>query len=156
MKNMFYKYDNKISPDSVPHKHHPLPVATATPAVSVVTNVKGDVVGVQIKQSNPFTLYFNLDDFGSVFNTTGMSLADLILSSDIIVDMYSLTGQNVLSKTYSPFEVFDEYGCYLALDFNTEDLSKLKKESYRLSVKLFFGDNSYEIFSPADSVLIVR
>ena len=63
---------------------------------------------------------------------------------------------NILNKTYSPFDVFDEYGCYLALDFKPEDLLDLKKESYRLSVKLLFGESQYEIFSQADSLLIVR
>lgn len=156
MKDMFYKYNNRDLPDIPSTCHHHNKEIEAAPSISLVTNVKGEVIGIQVKKSNPFTLYFNLEDFGSAFKTTGMSLADIILTSTISVELYTLTGVNILNKTYSPFDVFDEYGCYLALDFTPEDLSVLKKESYRLSVKLLFGESQYEIFSQADSLLIVR
>jgi hypothetical protein len=57
---MFTNYENLTAPKKVcKHKH--IPNLAGGP--NILTNIKGDFLGVQVKHELPFTLYFHIENF---------------------------------------------------------------------------------------------
>lgn len=157
MKDMFFNYDNKTNLNvCTNHCSHNLDTLAATPAVKLVTNIKDELLGIQVKHSNPFSLYFHLNDFGTAYETTAGSLTDLIYSSLIKFELITISGKVIFTKEFSAEDVLDSFTNNLKLDFTHEESKKLKKEAYKMSVKLCWGEDYFEIFTPANGLLIIR
>jgi hypothetical protein len=86
----------------------------------------------------------------------GLSLYDLISSSSINFEITTTTHKVVLSKTFLGSEVFDYLTNDLVIPLTIEDFKHLKKETYKLSLKLIWPDEIYELFSETDGLLIIR
>lgn len=158
MKDMFFNYDNKTNVHICPPVDCNCDrVLKSTDAISIVTNIRGEVLGVQVKHSNPFSLYFQLADFGTSFLSAEESLADLVLASKIKFELITISGKTIFTKEFSSAETFDELTSSLKLDFTHEESKSFKQEAHKMSVKLFWGDSDYyEIFTPENGLLIIR
>jgi hypothetical protein len=139
MKNMFFNYDNNIDKDLHPEE---CLVMSQTNLENnsypmIVTDINGKQLGLKIKHNQASILYFNLKDKGSMYLAeNGLSLYDLISSSSINFEITTTTHKVVLSKTFLGSEVFDYLTNDLVIPLTIEDFKHLKKETYKLSLKL--------------------
>lgn len=157
MKNMFFNYDNKVNLSRCSDSHCNCEnLLYSTDPLAMVTNIKGRNLGVQLKHSDPFSLYFHLEDCGTAMETTETSLADLVLSSVTKIEIINVSGKVEMTKEFDSAAIFNTETNDLKLDFSHEESKSLKRESYKLSVKLCWGEDYYEIFTPADGLLIIR
>lgn len=154
MKNMFFNYDNNID-TSLYNKESNCHCNHCVKDFSIVTDIKGNFLGINTKFQHPISLYFHLEDFGSEYLAfTGYSLADLVLSSKIVFEIRTLTHKPVITKEFLAQDCFSSStnDLFIYLD----DIKDLKQESYRMSLKLVWEDETYELFSETDGLLIVR
>ena len=150
MKNMFFNYDNNI--DTSSHKEHP---HFENP--DIIKDINGKFLGIKAKFQTPTTLYFHLTDFGSEYLlTNGLSLADLVMSSDIVFEISTTTHKVVVTKHISAQDNFISNSNDIIVFLDTEDMQKLKQESYKMNLKLSWEEDVYEVFSETDGLLIIR
>lgn len=155
MKSMFYNYDHNITKDFSPPYIPQLPICEdlASSDTLILRNVLGDVKGVQVRYQIPFTLYFNLEDQS---NNACMSLANIVKSSAIEFEILTTTGISVVRKLFSPEEVFNEYTNDLMITLNQADILELKRDVYRVCLKLLWEEAHYTLFGESDGLLVVR
>ena len=150
MKNMFFNYDNNIETNRpAGHQHFE--------NQDIVKDIKGNFLGIKAKFQTPTTLYFHLTDFGSEYlSTNGISLTDLVMSSNIVFEILTTTRKVVVSKNILAQDCFISTSQDIVVFLDTEDMKSLKQESYKMSLKLSWGEDSYEVFSDSDGLLIIR
>lgn len=150
MKNMFFNYDNNIDTSHCAKHHH-----FENP--DIVRDINGKFLGIKAKFQTPTTLYFHLTDFGSDYLlTNGLSLADLVISSNIVFEISTINHKVVVTKNISAQDNFISASNDIIVLLDTEDMQKLKQESYKMSLKLSWEEDSYEVFSETDGLLIIR
>ena len=150
MKNMFFNYDNNIDTSHCAKHHH-----FENP--DIVRDINGNFLGIKAKFQTPITLYFHLTDFGSDYLVTNcLTLANLVMSSDIVFEVSTNTHKVLISKQISAQDCFIANSNDIAVFLDTEDMKNLKQESYKMSLKLSWAEDSYEVFSETDGLLIIR
>lgn len=145
MANMFTNYENGTQfKQSRPHF-----CEASKKDSKIITNIKGDFIGVRVNKSNPLQLYFHLE------NTTYDILGELLPGSTKF-EILTTTGKSIVTKDYITAEILDQYSGDLSVYLSQDELIDLKKETYAMKVTLTTASTQYEVFAEKDGYLIVR
>lgn len=154
MKDMFVKYDNDSEEKNMPphtlYKQSPK-ILESVDNISIVCDALGNEIGIKVKHNTAFNLYFYLDGW-----TNGVSLDTLVLNSTIVFKVYSFRHKLVLEKELSAAALYDTEFNYIEFPITAEEASALDIDSYKLNVSLVWDDGSYELYTEADGLLIIR
>lgn len=156
MKNMFYNYDHNITADLTPPyipPYQPCRNLLNSSEVSIIYNIFGDEQGVQVKYQTPCTLYFNLENLSVGLP---MSLADIVGSSNIKLEIFATSRLHILDKTFTAKDVFNDATNDLIINLDYEDMQELKRDVYRIKLSLAWDEAEYTLFSDNNGFLVVR
>ena len=145
MANMFTNYDNDIK--SMPCFAPPSPESPKGPRL--VTSVKGDVLGVQVDQSNPLQLYFHLENVCDVE-------IDAIRPGSTLFEILTTTRKVMVSKEFLTEDILDPFTGDLCIYLAPSEMKDLKKEAYSMRVTVKTSDISLVVFAEKDGYLIIR
>lgn len=149
MANMFTNYDNNVkSLPCGPHFHRE-PQKDA----KIITNIKGEMIGVQVNHANPLQLYFHLEDIEGL--NSGDSLATIVQGGTLF-EVLTTTGKVLVKREYITAEILDQYTYDLCVTLTQEEMKNLKKETYAMRVTLKTAIAEYKVFAEKDGYLIVR
>jgi hypothetical protein len=154
MKDMFYNYEHNINKKEY---HQPIGITvpsyilTGNPNISIITNIKGDEIGVQVNKNVPFSLYFYLHS-----ENCRESIAEDLKDSEITFEILNYTHDIVITKTLSLDECFDQNTNTIKIEVIQEELAKLKREAYRVRLAANWADGCYELYPEMTGLLIVR
>jgi hypothetical protein len=115
----------------------------------IITNIKGDILGVQVDHSSPLQLYFHLED---VCDT---EVAE-ILTGTTLFEVLTTTHKVVVSREFLTAEILNQNTIDLSISLSQADMEILKKETYSMRVALKTANAVYEVFAEKDGYLIVR
>lgn len=153
MKDMFYNYDHNINKKEYPKLDSwggETKMLEGNNNTYIITDIKGNEIGVEVKRDVGFTLYFTLD--GEV---EGSSISELVDNSTILFEIIDRTHEVVLS--YKPDVVdYDLITNTMAIEISAKQASILKLESYRMRLTLNWPDGSYRLVDEDAGLLIVR
>jgi hypothetical protein len=145
MVNMFTNYENDQKKQLCEAYLHP----TTQKEPKIITNIKGDILGVQIEHSNPLRLYFHLEDICEV------EVAEIIQGTTVF-EILTTTHKSILSVEYLTAEILNQTTNDLFVSLSQAEMETLKKETYNMRVTLKTAENTYEVFAEKDGYLIVR
>lgn len=145
MANMFTNYDNDIK--STPC-FMPSP-AESQKGTKLISNVKGETIGVQVDRANDLQLYFHLEDVCDVE-------IEEIMPGTTVFEILTTTHKSILSKEYMTAEILDQFTGDIYISLTANEMKELKKETYTMKVTLKTADTAYEVFAENDGYLIVR
>lgn len=150
MKDMFYYYDNDLSPDMPAPPPLPPRGLESASNTAFILDVAGSTIGVEVRYGMPFCLYLNL------LHSYGKELQSLIANSKTHIELYSLRGSLALAKDFNTSEIFDTYTNDLVLYFTQDDAKQLNRESYKIRIALVDGEETNTLFDTSDGLLIIR
>ena len=149
MTNMFTNYDNQSNKTQCkPHFHYEPKKGT-----KLITNIKGEVLGVQVIHSEPLQLYFHLENFSEIDTNEALNA---ILQGVTLFEILTTTGKNIVTWEYSTVDILDQYTNDLCIALPQEEMKKLKKETYAMRLTLKAADFEYQVFAEKDGYLVVR
>jgi hypothetical protein len=146
MVNMFTNYDNDIK-KYVPCFAPPAPESPKGP--KLVTNVKGQVLGVQVEQSHPLQLYFHLE------NVCDIEI-DEIKPGSVLFEILTTTHKTIVTKEFAAEEILDPFTGDLYIYLSQDELKDLKKETYNMRLTIKMAELDLVVFAEKDGYLIVR
>jgi hypothetical protein len=115
----------------------------------MITNIKGDVLGVQIDYALPLQLYFHLE------NVCEVDLNEL-LSGTALFEILTTTHKILISREFALSEVLDQQTNDLCISLTATEMKPLKKETYNMRVTLQISSGNFVVFAEKDGYLIVR
>jgi hypothetical protein len=115
----------------------------------IVTNIKGEAIGVQIEHMSPLHLYFHLENFGDIE-------LDEFLQGKTLFEILTTTHKSVITREYPTAEILNQYTNDLFITLSQTEVQTLKKETYNMRVTLKTDDADYQVFAEKDGYLIVR
>lgn len=145
MSNMFTNYDRGTQACHCPPFRAPEPQK----GTKLLTNIKGELLGVQVEQAFPLQLYFHLE------NVCEVELAELV-SGTALFEILTTTHKVLVSKEYSIAEILNLDTADLYIFLGTDEMKTLKKETYNMRVVLKTTDAEFVVFDEKDSYLVVR
>lgn len=149
MSNMFTNYNNQSNKAQCRPCFHHEPKKGA----KLITNIKGDVLGVQVEHLSPLQLYFHLENFNEISTTEALND---ILYGVTLFEILTTTGKNIVTWEYSTVDILDQFTNDLYISLPQEEMKKLKKETYNMKLTLKTTNFEYEVFAEKDGYLIVR
>lgn len=154
MKDMFYNYDNNIDKKEYPHPiffPEQVNILDSTNNVKLISDIKGNEIGVEVKQNTDFDLYFTLETIDC-----DCCLDELVLNSSVIFELKNRLHTVMFSKSVQGAEVYCPEINAIKLHFNDNELANLKRESYDIHLMLIWPDGKYELFTDGSGKLILR
>ena len=154
MKDMFVNYDNDIEKKVVtPHLHfkdrpH---ILESEDNISIVRNALGNELGIKVKHNTAFNLYLYLD--GCV---NGESVDNLVTSSQLTFQVFSLRHKLVFEKTFDAADYYDAESNWIVVPITQEESEKFDIDSYKICATLTWSGGKYELYSENDGLLIFR
>ena len=154
MKDMFVNYDNDIEKKVVtPHLHfkdrpH---ILESEDNISIVRNALGNELGIKVKHNTAFNLYLYLD--GCV---NGASVDNLVTSSQLTFQVFSLRHKLVFEKTFDAADYYDAESNWIVVPITQEESEKFDIDSYKICATLTWSGGKYELYSENDGLLIFR
>lgn len=145
MASMFTNYDNNINSLACGTHFHPSPKKYP----KIITNIKGEVLGVQVERSELLQLYFHLEDTYEVD-------FDEIYNSSALFEVLTTTHKVVISKEFLTAEILNQDTTDLVIYLSKSEMETLKKETYNMRLTLKTTETSYEVFAEKDGYLVVR
>ena len=145
MSNMFTSYEMSTRTNLCP----PCAVSKPQKGTKLLTNIKGDVFGVQIDHTLPLQLYFHLE------NTQEVELEDLI-SSTALFEILTTTHKVIFSREFQTSEILDQYTNDLYIFLAQAEMQNLKKETYVMRVTLKTSSQDFVVFTEKDGYLVIR
>ena len=145
MSNMFISYETDMRCTPC----HPHFVSEPKNSPKMITNIKGDVLGVQIDYALPLTLYFRLE------NLCDVEIEDL-LSGTAIFEIITTTHKVLVSHEFLISEILDQSTNDLCISLTSEELEPLKKETYNMKVTLKTSTKTFVVFAEKDGYLVIR
>jgi hypothetical protein len=145
MVNMFTNYESSSKKQLCGTHLRPTPQKEP----KIITNIKGDILGVQVEHSNPLQLYFHLEDVCEV------EVAEIIRGTTLF-EILTTTHKSILSVEYLTAEILNQTTNDLVVSLSQAEMETLKKETYNMRVTLKTAENIYEVFAEKDGYLIVR
>ena len=144
MASMFTNYDNMNN-----QLCEPLCNSEPQKDLKIITNIKGEILGVQIKHGNPLKLYFHLENLHEVE-------LEALLQGFVSFEILTTTHKNVVSKEYPVVDILNLDTSDLHIALSITEMETLKKETYNMRVTLKVAEASYEVFAEKDGYLIIR
>lgn len=145
MSNMFTNYETATRSTSCrPHF-----IRKPKKGLKMITNIKGDVLGVQIDYALPLQLYFHLE------NVCEVDLNEL-LSGTALFEILTTTHKLLVSREFALSEVLDQHTNDLCISLTATEMKPLKKETYNMRVTLQTSFGNFVVFAEKDGYLIVR
>ena len=145
MSKMFSSYEQRVL--NMPCT--PPPVCEFINEPKMVTNIKGEVLGVQLDQTSPFQLYFHLE------NACEIELNEL-LAGVALFEILTTTHKVCIEREYQVADILDPYSNDLNIFLTPEETKSLKKETYNMRVTLKTAENTFVVFTEKDGYLIIR
>ena len=145
MSNMFTSYETNIGSMPCP----PYSVREPEKGTRLLTNIKGDVLGVQIDYALPLQLYFHLE------NVCEVELNELV-SSTALFEILTTTHKVLVSKEFEISEILDQYTNDLYISLTQDEMKPLKKETYNMKVTLQTATGNLVVFAEKDGYLVIR
>jgi hypothetical protein len=149
MANMFTSYDNINSIKSQPCTSQLIKDKKFRKGPKIITNIKGNTLGVQVEHASPLQLYFHLE------NITDTEIAEIILCTTLF-EILTTTHKTIVSHEYATAEILNQETNDLAIILTQAEMKVLKKEIYNLRVTLKTTKAEYEVFAEKDGYLVVR
>lgn len=145
MSNMFASYETDTRRTSCrPHF-----VSEPKNGPKMITNIKGDVLGIQIDYASPLQLYFHLE------NVCEVELNEL-LSGVVLFEVLTTTHKVLVSHEFLVTDILDQCSNDLCVFLTAEELKPLKKETYNMRVTIKTTENEYVVFAEKDGYLVIR
>ena len=145
MSNMFTSYEtNTRNTSCCPHF-----VSEPKNGPKMITNIKGDVLGVQINYALPLQLYFHLE------NICEVELNEL-LSGTTLFEILTTTHKIRVSREFLTSEILNQDTSDLCISLTAEEMELLKKETYNMRVTLKTAMQSFIVFAEKDGYLVIR
>ena len=154
MKDMFVNYDNDIKKKVVPphlHFNDRPHILESEDNISIVRNALGNELGIKVKHNTAFNLYLYLD--GCV---NGESVDNLVINSQLTVQVFSLRHKLVLEKTFDAADYYDVESNWIIVPITQEESEKFDIDSYKICATLTWPGGKYELYSENDGLLIFR
>ena len=154
MKDMFVNYDNDIEKKVVPphlHFNDRPHILESEDNISIVRNALGNELGIKVKHNTAFNLYLYLD--GCV---NGESADNLVINSQLTVQVFSLRHKLVLEKTFDAADYYDVESNWIVIPIAQEESEKFDIDSYKICATLTWPGGKYELYSENDGLLIFR
>ena len=145
MSNMFTSYETNTKSIPCP----PMPVSELRKGPKMLTNIKGEVLGVQVDYASPLQLYFHLE------NVCEIELTKL-LESTVVFEILTTTHKVLVSQEFVTADILDQCSNDLWVYLSTEDMKPLKKETYNMRVTIKAAGNDYVVFAEKDGYLVIR
>ena len=145
MSNMFTSYETDTKCPSC----RPPFVSEPQSGPKMITNIKGDVLGVQIDYASPLQLYFHLE------NICDVELEEL-LSGTALFEVITTTHKVLISREFSILEILNSNTNDLCISLTPEELKPLKKETYNMRVTLKTSTETFIVFAEKDGYLVIR
>ena len=145
MSNMFTSYETNTGSMSCPPHH----VREPKKGIKLLTNIKGDVLGVQIDYALPLQLYFHLE------NVCEVELNELV-SGTALFEILTTTHKVLVSKEFQVSEILDQYTNDLYISLTPDEMKPLKKETYNMKVTLQTAVGNLIVFAEKDGYLVIR
>jgi hypothetical protein len=145
MANMFTSYETETKNIPCP----PYYVSEPPKGTKMLTNIKGEVLGVQVDYASPLHLYFHLENICEVdFN-------ELLLGS-VKFEILTTTHKILISRDYQISEILDQGSNDLYIFIEQEEMKTLKKEMYTMRVTLNVAGIELHVFAEKDGYLVIR
>lgn len=145
MSNMFASYETDTRRTSCrPHF-----VSEPKNGPKMITNIKGDVLGVQIDYASPLQLYFHLE------NVCEVEIEEL-LSGSATFEILTTTHKILISREYKISEILDQNSNDLCIFLSQDTMKTLKKETYNMKVTLKTSTETFVVFAEKDGYLVIR
>ena len=145
MSNMFASYETDIRRTSC----HPHFISEPKTGPKMITNIKGDVLGVQIDYASPLQLYFHLENICEVDR-------EELLSGTALFEIITTTHKVLVSREFMISEILDQYTNDLYISLTSDELKPLKKETYNMKVTLKTSTETFIVFAEKDGYLVIR
>ena len=145
MSNMFTSYETNTKSIPCP----PMPVSEPRKGTKMLTNIKGEVLGVQVSYASPLQLYFHLE------NTHEIEPMELF-SGSVLFEILTTTHKTLVSRECLITDVLDQTSNDLCIFLAADELKPLKKETYNMRVTLKTAENDYIVFAEKDGYLVIR
>ena len=144
MKNMFINYDNPIQqPVEELISCNPIILSTSEKRASWLKNIKGEVIGIEVRHASNFSLEVQLNECDKEY----------LENSRVIFELITLNNKSMFRKEFETASVLDIEKNKLKLDFSEKDGAAWNKESYKMSIKLCRENDFIEIY---DGFLVIR
>lgn len=145
MSNMFTSYETDTSCTSCrPHF-----VSEPKNGPKMITNIKGDVLGVQVDYALPLQLYFHLENVCEVET-------EELLSGTALFEILTTTHKVLVSREFMISEILDQYTNDLCISLTPDEMKPLKKETYNMKVTLKTSTETFVVFAEKDGYLVIR
>jgi hypothetical protein len=145
MSNMFTSYETNTK--SIPCS--PPPVREPRKGIKMLTNIKGEVLGVQVEYASPLQLYFHLE------NVCEVELNEL-LSGMVLFEVLTTTHKVLVSREFAMSDILDQYTNDLYIWLTPDEMKPLKKETYNMRVTLKTSAEDFVVFAEKDGYLVIR
>lgn len=145
MSSMFTSYEINTQSISCPPPLIPEP----RKGTKVLTNIKGEVLGVQVDYASPLQLYFHLE------NICEIEPEDL-LAGTVLFEILTTTHKSLVTCEYLIIDILDQYSNDLYIFLASEELKPLKKETYTMKVTLQTAAGDFIVFAEKDGYLVIR
>lgn len=145
MSNMFTSYETNTRNT---HCRTPF-VSESKKSPKMITNIKGDVLGVQIDYALPLQLYFHLENICEVN-------IDELLSGVVIFEILTTTHKVQINREFSISEILNLDTYDLCISLTPAEMSVLKKETYNMKVTLKTTVGNFVVFTEKDGYLVIR
>lgn len=145
MSSMFTSYETNTQSIPCP----PPPLREPRKGTKMLTNIKGETLGVQVDYASPLQLYFHLE------NVCEVELNDL-LSGTVLFEVLTTTHKTLISQEYTTSEILDQCSNDLYIFLDVEKMTALKKETYNMRVTLKTAEHEYVVFAEKDGYLVIR
>jgi hypothetical protein len=142
---MFTSYETNTK--SIPCS--PPSVSEPRKGIKMLTNIKGEVLGVQVEHASPLQLYFHLENIWEV------ELNEL-LSGMVLFEILTTTHKVLVSREFAMSDILDQYTNDLYIWLTSDEMKPLKKETYNMRVTLKTTESEYVVFAEKDGYLIIR
>lgn len=145
MSNMFNSYETNT------RNTHCRPPFVIEPKNSpkMITNIKGDVLGVQIDYALPLQLYFHLENICEVG-------VDELLSGIALFEILTTTHKVQINHEFSISEILNLDTYDLCISLTPDEMKVLKKETYNMKVTLKTPIGNFVVFTEKDGYLVIR
>lgn len=154
MKDMFVNYDNDIEKKVVPphlHFNDRPHILESEDNISIVRNALGNELGIKVKHNTAFNLYLYLDGW-----VNGESVDNLVASSQLTFQVFSLRHKLVFEKTFNAADYYDVESNWIVVTITQEESEIFDIDSYKICATLTWPDGKYELYSENDGLLIFR
>jgi hypothetical protein len=145
MTDMFTNYENDTQSPICPPRCEGWPKK----GTKLLTNIKGETLGVQVDINDPIQLYFHLENICDVE-------MEEILPGTTLFEILTTTHKIVTSEEYLTAEILNSFTGDLLIYLPQSKMTALKKETYVMRVTLQTATNTYKIFTESDGYLVIR